>query len=93
MFLYPQEGETDGARTLAAQDYFTRLARRSVALLEEVTGDGFVYRVDTRLRPFGDSGPVVASFSALESYLGNHGLVQLGALRVRKGTRDYAATG
>ncbi|MEX0708931.1 MAG: bifunctional [glutamate--ammonia ligase]-adenylyl-L-tyrosine phosphorylase/[glutamate--ammonia-ligase] adenylyltransferase [Woeseia sp.] len=73
IFLYPQEGETDGARTLAAQDYFTRLARRSVALLEDVTGDGFVYRVDTRLRPFGDSGPVVASFAALESYLVNHG--------------------
>ncbi len=73
IFLYSKEGETDGPRALVAQYYFTRLARRIVALLEDVTGDGFVYRVDTRLRPFGDSGPVVSGFSALESYLVNHG--------------------
>lgn len=73
IFLYPHDGDSDGARTLSAQEYFTRLARRIVALLEESTADGFVYRVDTRLRPFGDSGPPVVSFAALESYLLNHG--------------------
>lgn len=73
IFLYPGDGETDGPRRLAAQDYFTRLARKVVSLLDEVTADGFVYRVDTRLRPFGDSGALVAGFSALESYLLRHG--------------------
>jgi [glutamine synthetase] adenylyltransferase / [glutamine synthetase]-adenylyl-L-tyrosine phosphorylase len=73
IFLYPREGSSDGERSLTAQEYFTRLARRVVALLEESTADGFVYRVDTRLRPFGDSGPPVVSFAALESYLLNHG--------------------
>jgi [glutamine synthetase] adenylyltransferase / [glutamine synthetase]-adenylyl-L-tyrosine phosphorylase len=73
IFLYPADGESDGPRRLSAQEYFTRLARQVVALLEEVTADGFVYRVDTRLRPFGDSGPPVVSFSALESYLLRHG--------------------
>jgi glutamate-ammonia-ligase adenylyltransferase len=73
IFLYPQEGESDGARVLGAQEYFTRMTRRVIALLEDVTADGFVYRVDTRLRPFGDSGPPVVSFAALESYLINHG--------------------
>ncbi|MEX2122657.1 MAG: bifunctional [glutamate--ammonia ligase]-adenylyl-L-tyrosine phosphorylase/[glutamate--ammonia-ligase] adenylyltransferase [Woeseia sp.] len=73
IFLYPGDGETDGERTLSAHEYFTRLSRRIVALLDEVTPDGFVYRVDTRLRPFGDSGPPVVSFGALESYLLRHG--------------------
>jgi [glutamine synthetase] adenylyltransferase / [glutamine synthetase]-adenylyl-L-tyrosine phosphorylase len=73
VFLFPGDGETDGPRKLSAQEFFTRMSRRVVALLDEVTPDGFVYRVDTRLRPFGDSGPPVVSFSALESYLLRHG--------------------
>lgn len=73
IFLYPADGESDGKRRLSAQEYFTRLSRLIVALLDQVTPDGFVYRVDTRLRPFGDSGPPVVSFGALESYLLRHG--------------------
>lgn len=73
VFLYPRGADSDGGRALPAQDYFARLSQRVVALLGEATADGFVYRVDTRLRPFGDSGPPVVSFSALESYLLNHG--------------------
>jgi len=73
IYLYPHDGDSDGERVLAADAYFARFARRITALLEEVTADGFVYRVDTRLRPFGDSGPPVTSFAALESYLVNHG--------------------
>ncbi|HEX2139226.1 MAG TPA: bifunctional [glutamate--ammonia ligase]-adenylyl-L-tyrosine phosphorylase/[glutamate--ammonia-ligase] adenylyltransferase [Woeseiaceae bacterium] len=73
IFLYSGDGESDGERRLSAQEYFTRLSRQVVAMLEEVTPDGFAYRVDTRLRPFGDSGPPVLSFSALESYLLRHG--------------------
>lgn len=73
IFLYTDDGETDGRRPLSAHEYFTRLTRQIVALLDEVTADGFVFRVDTRLRPFGDSGPPVVSFAALESYLPQHG--------------------
>ena len=73
VFLYSGDGETDGARQLSAQEYFARLSRKIVDLLDDVTADGFVYRVDTRLRPFGDSGPPVVSFGALESYLLRHG--------------------
>ena len=73
IFLYPEEGETDGKRSLTATEYFTRLARRTVRLLDDVTEDGFVYRVDTRLRPFGDSGALAVSLSSLESYLLSHG--------------------
>jgi len=73
IFLYPQDGESDGDRCLSAQEYFTRVSRMVVALLDEVTEDGFAFRIDTRLRPFGDSGPPVISFAALESYLQQHG--------------------
>jgi glutamate-ammonia-ligase adenylyltransferase len=73
IFLYREEGETDGPRHLSAHEYFNRHARQVVALLDEVTEDGFVFRVDTRLRPFGDSGPPVSSFASLESYLLQHG--------------------
>lgn len=73
VLTYPSDGESDGPRSLPAQRYFDRMAHTLVALLDEVTADGFVYRTDTRLRPFGDSGAPVVSFAALESYLLNHG--------------------
>ena len=73
IFLYPSGQDSDGGRNLSAQEYFTRLSRHIIALLDEVTADGFVFRIDTRLRPFGDSGPPVVSFAALESYLLQHG--------------------
>jgi glutamate-ammonia-ligase adenylyltransferase len=73
IFLFPSAGDSDGAKSLSAQEYFTRISRHIIALLDEVTADGFAFRIDTRLRPFGDSGPPVVGFSALESYLLQHG--------------------
>ncbi len=73
VFLFREDGESDGPRRLSAHEYFTRQTHQIVALLDEVTADGFVYRVDTRLRPFGESGPPVTSFASLESYLLQHG--------------------
>jgi len=73
IFLYSGGTESNGERRLSAQEYFTRLSRHVVALIDEKTADGFVFRIDTRLRPFGDSGPAVVSFAALESYLLQHG--------------------
>lgn len=73
IFLFTENGETDGTRRVSAQEYFARLSQQIIALIDEPTVDGFVFRVDTRLRPFGDSGPPVVSFAALESYLLQHG--------------------
>jgi glutamate-ammonia-ligase adenylyltransferase len=73
IFAYPEDGETDGPRRITNNEYFTRLARKLIAALGEVTADGFVFRVDTRLRPYGDSGPLVASFDMLEDYLSTQG--------------------
>jgi len=73
IFLYPDDGETTGERMLSANEYFVRLSHRIVSLLDDTTEDGFVFRVDTRLRPFGESGPPVVNFASLESYLLQHG--------------------
>jgi len=73
IFLYPEDGESDGRKSVSAQEYCIRWSQQLVAMLDETTSDGFVFRVDTRLRPFGDSGPPVTSFRALEEYLQKHG--------------------
>jgi [glutamine synthetase] adenylyltransferase / [glutamine synthetase]-adenylyl-L-tyrosine phosphorylase len=73
VLLFPEHGETDGPRGIANEEFFTRLAQALVRLLEAPTPEGFVLRVDLRLRPFGDSGPVVASFASFEDYLPRHG--------------------
>ena len=69
IFVYPEEGETDGARSLSNHKFFSRLGRRIIALINNLTADGYVFRVDMRLRPYGDSGPLVMSFGGLEEYL------------------------
>ena len=73
VLLFPEHGETDGARGISNEEFFTRLGQALVRLLETATAEGFVLRVDLRLRPFGDSGPLVASFAAFEDYLPRHG--------------------
>jgi glutamate-ammonia-ligase adenylyltransferase len=73
VLLFPEHGETDGARAIANEEFFTRLGQALVRLLGTPTVEGFVLRVDLRLRPFGDSGPLVASFASFEDYLLRHG--------------------
>ncbi|GAB1406212.1 bifunctional [glutamate--ammonia ligase]-adenylyl-L-tyrosine phosphorylase/[glutamate--ammonia-ligase] adenylyltransferase [Thermomonas brevis] len=73
VYAYEHEGESDGARALAAQDYFARLGQQLAKLLDEVTGDGFCHRVDLRLRPFGNAGRVALSFNAMELYFQREG--------------------
>ena len=74
IFVYPHSGETQGCRrSLENQQFFTRLAQKLITSLHQHTADGFVYRVDMRLRPFGDSGPLVLTFSAMEDYYQDQG--------------------
>lgn len=74
IFTYPERGQTQGGRrAIDNQPFFIKLGQRIIAALHQITVDGFVYRVDMRLRPFGDSGPLVSSFSALEDYYQSHG--------------------
>ncbi len=70
---YASDGELEGYGRLSHQEFFTRLTRSFTQILNESTEDGFVYRVDLRLRPWGDSGPVVLNHAALEHYYQLHG--------------------
>lgn len=73
VLAYPEAGGTDGARPIDNAEFFARVARDFVRLLAEATPDGIAARVDLRLRPFGESGPVVASFAAMEQYFQREG--------------------
>ncbi|MYM60903.1 bifunctional [glutamate--ammonia ligase]-adenylyl-L-tyrosine phosphorylase/[glutamate--ammonia-ligase] adenylyltransferase [Vibrio sp. OCN044] len=74
IFTYPENGDTQGAtRSLSNAQFFTRLAQRIIKALDQQTFDGFCYRVDMRLRPFGESGPLVMSYAALEDYYQEQG--------------------
>ncbi len=74
IFVYPDAGETVGGRKpIENSKFFTRLGQRLIRALDEITVDGFVYRTDMRLRPFGDSGALVLSFAAMEDYYQEQG--------------------
>jgi glutamate-ammonia-ligase adenylyltransferase len=74
IFGYPEGGETQGVkRPLDNQEFFIRLGQRLIKALDPVTVDGFVFRVDMRLRPYGSSGALVLSFNALEQYYQDQG--------------------
>ncbi|MEM9057979.1 MAG: bifunctional [glutamate--ammonia ligase]-adenylyl-L-tyrosine phosphorylase/[glutamate--ammonia-ligase] adenylyltransferase, partial [Pseudomonadota bacterium] len=73
VLTYPEGGQTDGRRPVDHQVFFQRVGQLMIRLLDAVTADGMVYRVDTRLRPFGDSGALAISFAGLDLYLQQHG--------------------
>ncbi len=74
IFAWPENGVTQGGRReIDNAQFFTRMGQRLIKVLDQPTVDGFVYRVDMRLRPFGDSGPLVLSFAALEDYYQEQG--------------------
>ncbi len=83
VFVFREQGETEGVGTdtgaprpaslIASAEFMHRLARRTINLLSEATADGFVFRVDTRLRPNGESGPLVVTLPMLENYFYSQG--------------------
>jgi glutamate-ammonia-ligase adenylyltransferase len=73
VFVYAEDGETDGRRSISNQDFFIRLGRRLIASLNDMTPDDYVFRVDMRLRPYGESGPLAMSFPMLKEYFINQG--------------------
>lgn len=73
IFTYESKGRTDGESSLSHQEFFTRIAKQLIQVIDDVTADGFVFRVDMRLRPFGSEGALVCSFDALEEYYQKYG--------------------
>ena len=73
IFAYAEPGETLGPSKISNQEFFIKLGQVLIAILEEPTADGIVYRTDMRLRPNGDSGPLVLSYDAMDHYYLTHG--------------------
>lgn len=69
IFTFAEAGATNGTKNLSNQEFFTKVGQKLIAILNDITEDGQVFRVDMRLRPDGDSGPLVISETALEHYL------------------------
>ncbi len=74
IFAYPSQGETRGCKkVLTNQEFFIRLGQRLIRALDTHDADGFVFRVDMRLRPYGTSGALAMSFDAMEQYYQDQG--------------------
>lgn len=73
IFVYPEAGETQGAQRISHQEFFDQVGRKIIAALQEITADGFVFRVDMRLRPYGESGALTLSLAMLEQYFLSQG--------------------
>ena len=73
IFAYPEDGETQGEPALSNHEFFIRLGQSLINALNDNTAEGFVFRVDMRLRPNGASGPLALSFAAMEYYYQTHG--------------------
>jgi [glutamine synthetase] adenylyltransferase / [glutamine synthetase]-adenylyl-L-tyrosine phosphorylase len=68
IFAYPEDGVLQDRKETSYGEFFTRLCQNLVKVLDAITVDGFVFRTDIRLRPFGDSGPVIMTFDGMENY-------------------------
>lgn len=73
IFIHKGAGETDGKKIIDNQKFMIQLGRGVIKIIDEITADGFVFRVDMRLRPWGDGSPLVMTVSALEKYFNKHG--------------------
>ena len=74
IFAFAEEGEVKGGpKSLMNSEFFSRLGKKIIQALDQQTADGFVFRVDMRLRPFGAGGPLAASFNSFENYYLVHG--------------------
>jgi len=77
IFAYQESGDTTGDNTagkvISNHEFFLKLSKKLISALEEITQDGFVFRVDMRLRPYGSDGPLACSFAMLEDYYQNQG--------------------
>lgn len=77
IFVHLGVGETDvsrfGKKIIDNQKFMINMGRVIIKMLDEITQDGFVFRVDMRLRPWGDGSPLVMTVSALEKYFNQHG--------------------
>jgi glutamate-ammonia-ligase adenylyltransferase len=68
IYIYDRQGETDGDRRISNREYFAKLGQKIISILTTQTREGYVYKIDTRLRPSGNAGPLVTSLDSFRSY-------------------------
>ncbi len=95
VFLHNSAGancETNGEKKLRNEIFFTRLVQRTIHILSTVTSAGKVFDVDARLRPYGQSGPIVSTIAAYEKYLKNEAWLweHQALIRARPVTNDQS---
>lgn len=73
IFAFDEQGETNGRKCIEVQQFCILWGQKLIYLLDHITADGFVFRVDMRLRPWGDGSALAISHVALEKYLSQHG--------------------
>ncbi|HNP25149.1 MAG TPA: bifunctional [glutamate--ammonia ligase]-adenylyl-L-tyrosine phosphorylase/[glutamate--ammonia-ligase] adenylyltransferase, partial [Nitrosomonas sp.] len=73
IFVYPEDGQTNGHKSISNHEFFARLGRKLIASLNDYTVDGYVFRVDMRLRPHGENSPLAISFEMLDEYFKTQG--------------------
>ena len=96
IFAFPSGGETEGSRrSVDNQVFFNRLGQRVIRTLDQPMADGFVFRVDMRLRPYGQSGSIALSFDAMETYYQNQGREweRYALIKARVVAGDFSAGG
>ena len=73
IFAYPEEGDTNGKESISNQSFFIKLGKKIISSINDITEDGFVFRVDMQLRPFGSEGQLACSYQMLEDYYQKYG--------------------
>ena len=73
IFVYPEDGDTESKASISNQSFFINLCKKIISSLNDITEDGFVFRVDMQLRPFGSEGQIVCSYQMLEDYYQKYG--------------------
>ena len=73
IFAFEEDGSTNGTKSLSNHDFFARVGKKLISAIGDITVDGFVFRVDMRLRPYGSEGPLACSLAMLEEYYQNQG--------------------
>lgn len=73
IFAFDEQGETNGRKCIDVQQFCILWGQKLIYLLDHISADGFVFRVDMRLRPWGDGSALAISHVALEKYLSQHG--------------------
>jgi len=70
IYIYDGQGMTDGEKSITNREYFAKLGQKIIMILTSQTREGYAYKIDTRLRPSGNAGPLVASLESFQSYHG-----------------------